>query len=221
MENALITLDNLPVNTEVDAFFGELTKGGFSYLPRLQLCGSSTELAKTGLIPVNHYALVYSKESFDDLSKNVIIIPLRMRPKALDISNPDGPVSYYTPSKPEFRSIFERSSVKGSGCMAGPEFLVWVPDKKRFATFFFSAPTSRPEAPNMLARLGLACQMDHRIAKSKKTGNVWPIPVIKPYSSPVEPLPSENDVIQEVTKFVNEKDSDMTAVEESSETRER
>lgn len=209
-DNALTTLENLPVNEQVESYFGELSKGGFNFLPRLQLCGSSTKLAKEGRIPVNHYALVHSADSFDDMTKSVIVIPLRLRLKALDTSG-DSPLSYYNPEGPEFRRIYERSTVKNSGCMAGPEFLIWIPDKERFATFYFSAPTARPESVNMKGRLGLACQLDSRMANSKKTGNTWALPIVKPYSSPVT-MPNPAETEREIIKFATEKDSEIVAV---------
>lgn len=121
-----------------------------SFLPRLQVNGSSTELVKKGLMPVGTFGLVWTKEKYLDLGKEVVFMCLSLRSKALfiDPTGKSNPVSYYDTSSEDFARVMAKADMGGmNGNMYGPEFLVWLPNQGEFATFYYSSKTSRNVGP--------------------------------------------------------------------------
>jgi hypothetical protein len=127
-----------------------------SFLPRIQVNGSSTELVKMGKLPMGTFGLVWSKEKFVDLGKEAVMMVISVRSKALLIpqqGEQGNPVSYYDPQSEDFQRVQAKALVKNqgmTGAMFGPEFLVWLPNQQTFATFFHSSETSRRIAPSII-----------------------------------------------------------------------
>ena len=141
------------------------------FLPRLQFMTANSKLCKEGNFPINNFALV-SGSDYTDLGKTVDVILLGSRPKALDINIP---LSCYKPNLDDdgnftgdFKEIAERADAKEAGNMWGPEFLLYLPGLKKYATFFMSTITMRYEAPKVQAQLGCAVTFEGNKIVTKK-----------------------------------------------------
>src|SRR4051812_46422766 len=164
------------------------------------LMGSSSNAVKEGKINQGCYGLVRGKDQIEDLTKEVPVLVLGWRPKALQIGKEDI-LSIYNPASAEFKRIatLADSGAQDTGCMYGPEFLVWIPSAKAFATFFMSSKTSRREAPQVKALMGKAALLKAQLIKAGKF--VWHGPVCTMYSQPVSDMPDMAEVTEQVTKF--------------------
>lgn len=196
-----------------DDGFGDLSGPGFgNFLPYLQLCGSSTELAKRGDISVGNYALISGsgdKKEHADLGKNVICIPVAWRPKAMNAKATPVIVSF-TPTSPLFQQLRKTAENDSrSGCMFGPEFLLWIPGHG-FATFHMGSKTARNEARSIQALLPGAdgrlktANLSAQFIKTEKHSWHGPKCVI---SSQVAEQPAPDVLLQAVTDFLNPVDS--------------
>lgn len=198
MSNTLINSEALggQIQKYDDKAFEAVVTSG-NYLPRLQLMTSQSEKCKEGAFPINNYALVVG-EIFHDLGKEVDILVICFRPKAIEIG--DAVITVFDQNSEEFKRIVAKSELPNSGCMYGPEFLVYVPSQKKFATFFMGSKSARKEAPAVRALLQAAATL-----KSKKIStsqHTWFAPQAVPCSTPFE-LPNMDDLKKEVEKFNN------------------
>lgn len=168
-----------------------------SYLPRLQLFDSNSKQCKLKQVGQGNYGLVVNG-SITDLGDDIKLFIVSLRSKAMDLNG--GVRSYFDPKNVEFARIQARAKIKNSGCMCGPEFLVYVPDVRKFATFFMSSATLRREAPNVKSQLGKACTLrSHLIDDGKYT---WYGPISSSCSVPLEPPPADK-MFAEIEKFKN------------------
>ena len=197
-ENALIPADAVggALQKFDDEAFKSTTKSG-DYLPRLQLMTAASKQCKNGDFTINHYALIRD-QNFQDLGEAVDILLVTWRPKALEIG--DEVISVFKPDHPEFQRIQEKSGEKDSGCMYGPEFLVYIPQVKEFATFFCGSKSSRREAPNVKALMRKAATLKSRYVETKKYQ--WYTPAVTPCSTPFE-APNMEQLAKIVEKFNN------------------
>lgn len=130
-----------------------------SYMPRIQLFGGGSNACKEGKIPIAHWGLV-NGEGIIDLGKEAHMFCLKWRPKALQINKKLKKIqTEYNPKCKEFVRIQNQSDEKDSGCMFGPEFLIWEPFNRTFATLFLGSKTARRMSPEVRARLGSAMTM--------------------------------------------------------------
>src|SRR5262245_5693505 len=104
------------------------------WLPWLALFGGNSKAVKQGLVPIAHYALALGGDSYIDLGSEVDVLPLSWRPKATSFEG-ETPVSFFNPKSEEFLAVQKKSESPNSNCVFGPEFLLWVPSVRRFATF--------------------------------------------------------------------------------------
>jgi hypothetical protein len=178
-----------------------------SYLPRLQLFGSNSEMCKTGKIPIAHYGLVVQKDQVEDLGAEVDVIPVSWRPKAMRITEGNAaPLSYYNPQTPEFLQTQKDSEQPNSGCMFGPEFLVYVPVMKRFALYFMSSKTSRRQAPELRALIGKGATLKTQFIKTPKYS--WHGPTVTICNSQLD-VPSMDEVRSQAEAFNDPEDSSI------------
>lgn len=166
-----------------------------AYLPRLQLMTSSSDICKTGAFPINHYALI-NGQNHTDVGLEVDALIIAWRPKAMKMA--DDIVVSYNPNDDLFRQIQQESETKDSGCMYGPEFLVFTQGK--FATFFLGSKSARKEGQNVRARLGQIATLKSKLIEWK--AYKWQAPVVIPCNSPFD-LPSTEAITEEVEKFNN------------------
>lgn len=212
MSNDLVKvedLQDLPLQKYDDKAF-ELAQSSASYLPRLQLLTSNSDKCKSGEFPTNHYALI-NDQKFDDLGVNVDCLPVAWRPKALETG--DEVISVYDPNDAEFARIQERSlNETNSGCMFGPEFLVWLPGVKRFATFFMGTKSARRESSALKDRLQKGVTLGSQKIETKKF--TWFAPKVSACSTPFE-MPSRDALIEAVEGFNNPPKSEVEKVSSS------
>lgn len=179
-----------------------------SYLPRLQLFDSNSNDVKKGNIPISHYGLK-NANTLIDLGGEVELFVCSMRLKALDLRN-DEVKSFFNPAMPEFLTIRGQSEFQNSNCLCGPEFLVYIPRVKKFATFFMSSKTMRREAPNVKNLLNKACLLRSRFIEKGKFA--WYGPVATAYTSPLE-MPSSERLSAELESFNNPPESQVEAAD--------
>lgn len=212
MSDELIPMGELGVAKFADEkTFEALSSNAF--LPRLQLMGSSSTAVKEGKISQGHYGLVRGKDQVEDLTKETNVIVLSWRPKALEIKE-SSVVSVYDPKSPEFKRITEKSEEPDSGCMFGPEFLVWVPSHRTFATVYMSSKTARREAPVVRGLMGKAATLKAQLIKAKKFA--WHGMVVTPCSQPLD-LPDLAQAKEETAKFNNPPSEETEAVPDTGE----
>lgn len=218
MSNELVKLDdlgNLGIDKHSDDEWNAAASSS-TFLPRIQLLTSNSEKCKTGEFPTNHYALIQDQKH-DDLGNNVDVLLVTWRPKALEVG--DAVISVFDPNDAEFQRIQDRSmNEKDSGCMFGPEFLVWVPSVKRFATFFMGTKSARREAGNVKARLKQAATFGSQKIETKKY--TWFAPQVSACSTPFD-MPPRDELMSAVEQFNNPPKNDVEGVKDDEEARAR
>lgn len=191
-----------------DVFKEVVTPGG--YLPRLQLMTSQSNKCKSGDFPINHYALVRDG-NHTDCGKEVDILVIAWRPKAIQITD-ETVIAVFDHESDQFKSIVEKSEVQDSGCLYGPEYLVYVPEKKQYALFFMGSKSSRRESPNVKALICKAGTLEPKHVVTKKYE--WYTPAIKPCATPFE-VPDIEDIKEQVDKFNNPPESEVEVADEA------
>lgn len=176
------------------------------FLPRLQLFGGSSDAVKEGKIGVGRWGLVSGKDQLEDMGAEVDVLVIAGRVKALDVSG-EQIVTSYDRNSETFKDIAARSETANSRCMFGPEFLVYVPKVKAFATVFLSSATARREARSLHARLRKAATFKANLITGKK--HKWHGPVFTPCTTPFE-LPAPEAILDEAKKFLSPKDDGPT-----------
>jgi len=156
-------------------------KGVFS---RVQLMTNKSDLVTTGEFPMNHFALVGVGNSVeDDLGKTLEVIVCGLRAKAMRIGDPM--IIVFEVKHLEFAKIQAESTLQDSGCMFGPEFLVYIPSVEKFATLFFNSKSMRREAPNMRKRLGKGALLQSKLIETARFK--WTTTIVKPCTAPLTP----------------------------------
>lgn len=187
-----------------NAAFNELSAAG-GFLPRVMLMTANSMLVQEGKINQGHYGLVKSKDSCEDLTKEVTCLALAWRPKAMEIV--EGEITtIYDHKSAEFDRIAKASVTPDSGCMYGPEFLLWLPSAKCFATYYASSKTARREAPNLFNLIGKPALLKSHLIKGKKFN--WFGPVVTSCSVPFS-YPSDEDIVENVKRFNNVPDTEV------------
>ena len=192
------------VSQYTDDDFALATKAG-SYLPRLQLMTSnSNECKKTDGFPVNHYALVQGK-NLQDLGTEVDVLVVEWRPKAIEMG--DSVITDFDSNSDEFKRIQAKADEKDSGCMFGPEYLVYIPSIKEWATFFMGSKSARNESGNMKTRLQKAATL-----KSQELSNssyTWHAPSVVSCSTPFD-IPANEEIKEQREPFLHPPEPEVT-----------
>lgn len=188
-----------------DKSFAAVASGGF--LPRVQLCGSNSTLAKKSKIQQGRFCVTNAKDAIlNDLTDSFTCLPLSWRPKAMRFAGSDTK-AFYNPGAQAFKSIEAEARAKVQGSLFGPEFLVYIPDCNVLATFFFMNPTMRRVAGDMKGQIGKVATVRSTLIETDKFA--WHGPVITACSTPPT-LPEGEAFIElqdrikaEVDKFNN------------------
>lgn len=184
-------------------------KGGGGFLPALTLFIAQSQAVQDGKIGMNMYGLRRSGDEIDVLDKEVDIVILNKRPKALDLTDKNNIRASFDPKSDLFKEIQAKANAKKTEetkhlrCMFGYEFLVWVPDRREFAAFFMGSPTARNEAGKVLGRMG-----DKATLKSKRIDgaqNSWYGPVCLPCSA-IFDLPDQDEARKVQEEFLDPKE---------------
>lgn len=178
--------------------FKDMAKSS-DYFSRLQLLTGNSELVQNGAGRPGEYVLIVNKQTHFLLGATVIGWILGWRPKALRTGG-DQPMAFFDVKSPEFLEVQRLSAVKDSGCMFGPEFLLYVAEKG-FCTYHMASKTSRNVAPNVMAlyekRVPLALTSTH----IKKPKFSWHGPVANE-SSVRPPQPEPETLKATLQKFL-------------------
>lgn len=192
----------LPMSKYVDdGVLNELATGG-GFLPRIQLFGSSSDAVKEDKIGQGRYGLVKGKDEIIDLGKEVNVIPLSLRVKAVLMK--DGKVTVrYNPQDPIFQDIKEGFKAGAAGHMCGPEYLLWIDDQKCFTTFHMASKSAVNASPDLTALVKSQAPATLRVTLAEnKKGQKWHVPVISACSTPLD-YPPEEDAMREANRFAN------------------
>lgn len=158
-------LGGVPSKYTADDF--SKTASANAFLSRLQLMTSNSAKCKAGEFQVNNFTLTDST-IFLDLGKEVDILVLAWRPFALDTSG-DQMLSAYDVDSDIFKKIVDKAdNTADSGCIHGPQFLVWVPGQKKFATLTFGSKSARKEAASVNQFMHKACTLKSKKIETKK-----------------------------------------------------
>lgn len=205
--------------------------GGGDFLGRLTLFASQSKQVAQGKIQGGHYGIPGPGESVTDLGETVDILPLAARVKAMDLSG-EQPIACFDPESELFQDIKQRSGVKDSGCVYGPSFLVFERNSGKILEFYMGNGSGRYEAPKMGEFLPLNEQQAEALGVEahgplpctlsaefvERGRQAWYAPKITRCSTPINNLPPIEQIIAEVTKFVNE-GSEEAAPEVAKETK--
>jgi len=201
---------------KADEFDGMTTSG--EYLPRFQLFGSKSDACAEGKIPIGHYGLVKDDE-ITDLGEEVDLVIVSWRPKAIKLGG-DMPITVFDTQSELFQEIKRQSGVKDSGCMYGPEFLVWIPDAGVFAHYHMNSKTARREAKKMRPLIGNAATLKCHLIDPPTSKYKWHGPVVLPCSTPLN-MPNDELLREQYTRFQNPPEPVIEVAEEGGEERTR
>lgn len=194
-----------------------LTAG--SWLPQFRLYTAGTDEVKSEKIAMDHYGLRVGKDNIEDLGREVDVLLLTIRPRALDIRDTANVRASSIMKSELYQDIKEISdNTPGkSGCLYGPEFLIYVPIKGVFATCHFNNKTARNEAGKVgalmldeeLLKQGVQKrQITPTTFKSKKIANkenTWKGMHVTKCSTPF-PLPSIEEMQEVINVFLHPKE---------------
>lgn len=209
MGNQLIETSGFQAPVVYDAKdFAEVAGGG-DFLPRIQLMGSQSKLVQDEKMKKGEYALIKRKDTFVNLGDSVDALVIAWHPKALEI-NGEEITAIYDVKDPEFNRIKAASSTPNSGCMFGPEYLLYLPQYQEYATFHLASASARNEAPNLHSLLGGAATISSQKVSSKKFQ--WMVPVVTPCSTPFD-VPPVEEITDKANKFLNPKKEEKVKAE--------
>jgi len=229
-KNDLIPFDAsaLP-STELvtDSQLQELSKGT-DYLQRIQLITKGKYVDTAKISPGRYGVPQPGGEEILDLGPEIDILPLCVRPKALDMRDREAVIAVYDMDSSAFQEIKAESSKAGGGCMWGPSFLVLERSTGEFYELFMGTKSTRAESGNLVKFLAvsedaatrrgveahgpLPCTLKVRYAKKGPHG--WHVPVVTKCSEPFTTLPDVDRIREEVEKFVSAKDNGIQNVTE-------
>ena len=182
-----------------------------SFLPYLRLFGSSTEAVKKNLIPQAHYGLTVQKDEIIDLGKEIDVLPVSWRPKAMQFGG-DSPISYFNPKTPEFQKVKDEAKIQNSGATYGPEFLLYIPKVQRFCTFYLGSETGRRIGDEFASLMGHGVTLNSRLVewfdKKTKRDFSWHAPTFKICQTRFE-IPIKEEIIRVRDSFNNPDDSSI------------
>jgi len=218
-KNALSTLTSLPTSN-VSPKELSTQYASASFIKRLQLV-TKGKLVDKGLVKPGHWAIPISDEEANDLGAEVDILVLAVRHKTLD-TNEKPPVASYDPDSDLFKSIVERAGEKNSGCMYGPSFLVLERSTGSFLEVFFGNASGRQEAGNLVPYLPVSEEQAKQFGKGfaaqgpqaatlkakyiERPKYAWHAPVVGKCSTPFTEVPEVEEIVKQITKFLEQKD---------------
>lgn len=201
MSNEIIPFSDLGIVPINDASFNSISSQTF--LPRIMLMQSGSEAVKQDKIKQGHFAVVADKENPQDIGDTFDALVLTNRAKALRLEGNEVVEDIYNPEDPSFKKIVADSAVKTEGIslMYGPEFLVYLIAEKKYATFFFSNPTARREAPIVRGMLGKIVTFKKKAIKSGARS--WNGITSFASTAPLAELPDMEEMKKNIATFQN------------------
>lgn len=192
---------NLPQQTDI----ADLVSS--EYLPRLQQMTSNSDKCKSGEFPINHYAFI-AGENYEDLGKQLDVLFLAWQPLAMDTSS-GSPLYFYNQNSPNFLKTQQKSGVQDSGCMYGPNFLVWIPQLQKFATFFAGTKSLRRDAAafDSFLKQGAFCTLEMTQRKTPKY--TWFSTAASKCNASYDMPPADEATAKAIKMFQDAKDSEV------------
>ncbi len=213
-EGTLVPQDIVGGELTPEGTFDSIVSGG-DYLPALRLFGSKSDACAEGKIGIGHYGLVRD-DVITDLGPEIDVVIISWRPKAVRTGD-DFLIDYH----PEiingqitnliFKQIVDSAGKKDSGCMYGPEYLVWIPSANTFALLHMNSKTNRREARNMKPLHGKAATLKCRLIEQGKYK--WHGIVTIGCSAALE-MPPEDEVREQWAKFQNPPRNEVEVADE-------
>lgn len=193
-----------------DDTFDDLAKIG-DYLPYLKLCGSNTEEAKRGIIPIGNHALIRGKKVVD-MGKTVQCWICAWRPMSL-LTTGDKPVAFFNPNSDGFKKIREIAATGkfGDGALCGPQFLLFIPGQG-FATYFMASKTAKNEAPNLKGLIDKCAIIGSKFIENKTYS--WHGPTVVESSQQFE-TPEAQEYMETLNAFKNPPETDVQLVDKA------
>lgn len=186
------------------------------YLPYLTLMSFNSDAFKSNpeKIKVGNWYLVTGKDVMELIGPEFDAAVLAWRPKAVRIG--DEVLSYFHPENDEFQKIKDTAlNTQGlSGCMFGPEYLLWMGNRQQFVTMYLSSTTARNEAPKIQQILDTTKLVTTgiQLLENKKKGYKWHGPSFRPCSAPLASRPDQDEKFADVYKeFLTPKDAQVEA----------
>lgn len=175
------------------------------FFPRLQLIQpASKAIGRKQVKSAGVYSLTKGKDEVEDLGDTVNIVVCAVRAKALRTKGML--MSIFDPKDDEFAKIKNESRVKNSGCMWGPEFLLYLPDydggEGLFATFFMSSPTQRRSSKSVNARIRNKATLTSKFIEDEEHG--WYATECNDCVEAFANMPSAEDFAEQIKKFNDE-----------------
>lgn len=195
-ETDLTKVEELGLAIHSETEFDALTKDFQTFLPRVQLASSSSDMVKQGQVGVGEFVLIQNKNIIK-LGKEVNMLVLSWQPKAIRFNSSNIVESSTNPADDVFKTIQKDFLSTNSGCAWGPEFLVYLPDQKEFATYLLGNKSSHREAKTMHKLLKSTALVRSHFVKGK---NSFFAPVITQSSAVFEP-PTSEEIKDAITKF--------------------
>lgn len=194
------------------ATYEDVVSSNQAWLPRVNLMTSASEICKSGAFPINHFALISGKDH-TDLGSEVDVVVCAWRPKALRTGG-DVLINSHDPDSEEYKAIIADSGTKDSGCLHGPEYLLWLPERDCFATMLWGSISARMESRSIHGLLNCAATLKPKRVEGKK--NTWYIPTADECNT-ITATPDLVVLDAEINKFLHppvvevpEKDTEAT-----------
>lgn len=207
--------------------------GGTKFLGRIEFASKGkTSGDGKKQIPMGNYCIPEGTQ-LRDLGNSIDVMPLARRRKAIDFSNLKALRVSHDPTSAEYKRIEEASADNESKCMEGPSFLLLERSTGRVYELFCAskglknasqelsgylplteADCERRGLDPSMARGPMSCTLASRFRQTKY-GTQFD-PTVSDCSTPFADVAmSEADLVAEIEKFVNAKDSDVQPADES------
>lgn|SRR4030042_650976 len=203
--NELIPFSIDAIPTVTDAEYGELVKSDAAtkFLPRIQL-NTKGKYIDTEKAPPGCW-IVPNGDECTVLGKEVDVLPIAVRSKAMDVSDRDNIVAVYDPNSDEFKRI--KAAPKNSGCMWGLSYLVIERKTAQLYELYFGNASGRAEADKLkpfLPRPGRDPQVATLKIKYRQGKDFsWHVPVVTRCSEPLTDGPDLTTLVAEKNRFMN------------------
>lgn len=199
------------LHVEDDGDFKSLAKN-VSFLAGFKLFNAQSGAVMRRKIAAAHFGLVKGKDDIHDFGDSVDIIPIAHRFKAV-LKHEGEYLSYYKrKSEPFLRAEAMAKADKQSGCMAGIEFLIWIPELSVFSLWYCFTTSTLGAADSIQAQYLKPTTVKSRLVETKKFS--WFEPEILRCSTELAP-PTDEQLTDELTRFRNPKEATVEVDENS------
>jgi hypothetical protein len=183
-------------------------EGSTFYFPRVSISSANSKTFTEFNVPLGHWALT-NRESVD-LGPEIDALVIAVRGKAMRFGSM---VINYEPDSETFKQIMAESTVKDSGSVYGPEYLLYLAGQS-FATYFCSSVSARNESPEIRKHMYKAVTLKSRLI-TKPYRYFVPIASECPTFSEIPEPEAINDAYE---RYMSLKSSEVEIVKEANDT---